>query len=116
MAHPSRPPARLLDWRPLVKGSLLGFAKVQFSSGLIMAEIGVHRGGHRVWAAPPARLWLDREADALVRDELGNPKYQPIIEFANHGVRASWSRQVIRAVQLVHPALFSDMDEPSLDL
>jgi hypothetical protein len=101
------PRARLLDWKPLAKGTLLGFAKVQFSSGLIISEIGIHRSGDRVWANPPARPWIDH--DALVRDERGRVKYQPLIGFANHGVHASWSRQVIRAVREQHPAVLGDL-------
>jgi hypothetical protein len=33
---------RLIDWRPLHKNTLQGFAKVQFGSGLIVSEIAVH--------------------------------------------------------------------------
>lgn len=104
-----RTPARLLAWRPRVKTSLLGFAKVQFSSGLIVSEIAVHRSGRRVWATPPARPWL--EADDLVRNGNGKLKYQAVISFATHGVQSSWSRQVIRAVREVHPDLFTNQDE-----
>lgn len=100
---------RLLDWKPTSKNTLIGFAKVQFSSGLIMAEITVHRHGNRVWAAPPARPWI--ENNAVVLDERGKPKYQPIIDFSNHGVRASWSRQVLNALREIHPSLFQESDE-----
>lgn len=108
-----RTPARLLDWRPLRKNTLVGFAKVQFTSGLIVGEIAVHQNGSRVWAAPPARPMLDNNATIL--DERGRPRYQQIVDFANHGVRASWSRQVIRALIEVHPDLFPGMeDEPDM--
>src|ERR1051325_3477655 len=99
------PRARLLDWRPAHRNTLLGLAKVQFSSGLIIEEIAVHRHGNRAWAQPPARPRIDN--NTLVMD--GNrPRYQPIISFANQGVRASWSRQVIRAIREVHPDLLPD--------
>jgi hypothetical protein len=104
-----RTPARLLDWRPLIKHTLLGFAKVQFSSGLIINDIAIHRTGNRVWASPPARPWI--ENDALKRDERNKIKYQTLISFANHGVQASWSRQVLRALRKEHPELFRDEDE-----
>jgi hypothetical protein len=100
------PAARLLDWRPLHKSTLIGFAKIQFSSGLTIAEIAVHRAGSRMWAAPPSRPWLDN--NALVLDDRGRPKYQPIISFANHGVQSSWSRQVLKALREEHPDLFQD--------
>ena len=97
---------RLLGWRPVSKNSLLGFAKVQFSSGLTIDEIAVHRAGSRVWASPPSRPWI--ENDIVMRDEYGKPRYQPLISFANHGVQASWSRQVLRAVRDAHPDLLPD--------
>lgn len=107
------PRAKLIDWRPMNKNSLLGFAKVQFSSGLIIAEIAVHRSGSRLWAQPPSRPWI--ENNALVIDERGKPKYTPLISFAHHGVQASWSRQVLRALRESHPRLFRDDDELPFD-
>jgi len=101
-----RTPARLLHWRPMPKNSLLGFAQVQFSSGLIISEIAVHRSGSRMWATPPARPWVASfPPDAPPPDK---PRYQPIITFANHGVQASWSRQVLTALRAEQPDLFGD--------
>ena len=102
------PPARLMAWRPLARQTLLGFARVQFTSGLTISEIAVHRSGSRVWAAPPSRPWIE-EGD-LVKDDRGKIKYQPLISFANHGVQASWSRQVIAAVREAQPELFTEAD------
>jgi hypothetical protein len=104
----------LLDWRPISKGTLLGFAKVQFSSGMIVSEIAIHRTGTRMWAAPPSRPWI--ENNALVIGENGRPRYQPIISFANHGVQGSWSRQVLNALCEEHPDLFPTVAEDRLDL
>ena len=86
----------------------MGYARVQFSSGLSIAEIAVHRSGSRVCATPPSRPGL--EDGSVVKDDRGKIKYQTLISFANHGVQASWSRQVIAAVREVHPELFTDAD------
>jgi hypothetical protein len=86
-----------LEWRRVRKNTLLGFAKVQFSSGLIIAEIAVHAHGKRLWVQPPSRPWI--ENGEVVREDRGRIRYQPLISFANHGVQSSFSRQVIRAVQ-----------------
>jgi hypothetical protein len=101
--------ARLLDWRPLEKNTLRGFCKVQFSSGLIVAEIGIHIAGSRAWAAPPSRPWI--KDNATVLDDKGKPKWQPLIDFATHGVRSSWSNQVLGALRDVHPEVFRDLDD-----
>jgi hypothetical protein len=105
-----RPRARLLAWRPLRKGSLLGFAKVQFSSGLIIDEITVHAAGTRVWAGPPARPWLRDGAPVL--DEKCKPKWQPLVDFSTHGVRSSWTRQVITAVREAQPDVLPEGETP----
>jgi hypothetical protein len=102
-------PVRILAWRPLRKGSLLGFAAVQFSSGLQINEIGVFRSGSRRWANPPGLPWI--KDGAVVRDLLGKIKYSPAITFFNHGVQSSWSRQVIAAMEAEHPEAFSDEEE-----
>lgn len=94
------------------KNSLLGFAKIQFTSGLIIDDIAIQRAGSRVWATPPARPQI--EDNALVRDERGRPRYHQLIDFANHGVRASWNRQVLRAVRNEHPDLFDEINEKRL--
>jgi hypothetical protein len=41
-----------------------------------------------------------------VLDEAGKPHWQPLIEFTTHGVRSSWSRQVIAAVREEYPEVF----------
>ena len=49
---PTRPRARILEFRPMRRGSLSGFLAVQFGSGLIMREVAIHVAGSRSWAAP----------------------------------------------------------------
>jgi len=98
--------AKLLDWRPMRKNSLLGFARVQFGSGLIISEIAVHAAGSRAWAQPPARPWLD--GNKLVLTEAGKVRWTPVVHFANHGVQASWSRQVINALREAHPEVLPE--------
>jgi hypothetical protein len=97
-------PSRLLEWRPLRKNTLRGFAKVQFPSGVIIAEIGIHVAGSRAWASPPSRPWV--KDNAVVLDAVGKPHWQPLIAFATHGVRSSWSRQVLAAVHEGYPEVF----------
>jgi hypothetical protein len=92
------PPARCLDWRPLRKGSLLGFATVQFGSGQVVHDIPVHQAGSRSWANPPGKPWVGSD-DRVVRDEKGKVKYAPVISFSNHGVQRHWSDQVLRALR-----------------
>jgi hypothetical protein len=94
-------PAKLLDWRRWQKASLRGFAKVQFTSGLIFPEIGVYVAGARAWASPPSRVWV-KDGAVVINEITGKPQYSPVVEFSTHGVRSSWSRQVLAAVREIH--------------
>jgi hypothetical protein len=87
---------RVQEFRLLRRNSLRRFATVQFHSGLIVAENAIHVLGSRVWAAPPSRPMIDRDG-AELRDEEGKIRYVPVISFQTHGVRSSWSRQIIAA-------------------
>jgi hypothetical protein len=108
-----RPAGRVkaLAWRPLRRNSLAGFVKVQAASGLIFNEVAVHQVGSRVWCSPPSRPWL--RDGALVLDEAGKPRWQPLIEFATHGVRSSWSRQIVRALVEAFPDALPQADVPA---
>jgi hypothetical protein len=55
-AAPPRPTMKLLNWKPMVRGSLLGFADVELPIGLKIYEIPVLSQGGTVWDAFSARL------------------------------------------------------------
>jgi hypothetical protein len=83
---------------------------VRFGSGLIVHEVGVYHAGSRIWCSPPSRPWVHN--DALVRDPVnGKLKYSPLIEFSTHGVRSSWSRQILTALQEQHPEALAEVAE-----
>ena len=54
----------------------------------------------------PARPWLDGNKLALT--ETGKIRWTPVVNFATHGVQASWSRQVIKALREAHPEVFPE--------
>jgi hypothetical protein len=63
--------------------------------------------------APPARPWIDGKA--VVTDEAGKVRYQPLITFSTHGCRSRWSDAVLDAVREAFPdALADTTDEPAL--
>jgi hypothetical protein len=92
-----------VEFRPLRKGSLLGFATVRLGSGLILYDDGVHRQGSRAWCSPPARPWINGDGSLVRDDATGKVKYAPVVRFATHGVRSSWSRQILAALQEQYP-------------
>jgi hypothetical protein len=98
---------RILNWREELRNTLRGFATIEFSSGLIIAEVAIHCSFDETsaWAQPPSRPWLHQ--GALVIDDRGRPKYQPIISFATPDIRRIWSQQVIAAIRADYPKVLS---------
>ena len=96
---------RILDWRPLRRNSLLGFAKVELPSGMVIADVTVLNGERGPWASPPSKPMLDRDGIVL-RDEKGKIRYQPIIEFTSKAIRDRFSDQVTAALRASHPEAF----------
>lgn len=97
--------ARIVDWRPMQRNSLLGFAKVEFPSGLIIADVTIMNGERGPWAAPPSKPMVGRDGTAM-KDEGGKIRYVPIIEFSSKAIRNKWSDAVIAAMRAAHPEAF----------
>jgi hypothetical protein len=98
---------KILDWKPLRKGSLLGFAKTEFVSGLIFSDVPILTGPRGPWASPPAKAMIGRDG-VVMKDEGGKIRYSSFIEFTSKQVRDRWSSAVIDAMRTAHPEAFSD--------
>jgi DNA-binding cell septation regulator SpoVG len=94
---------RILDWRPLRKNSLLGFAKVELPSGMIIADVTVLTGTNGPWASPPSKPMIGSDGTVMKDSTTGKIRYSPIIEFTSKQVRTRFSDAVIEAVQQSHP-------------
>ena len=97
---------KILDWRPLKKNSLLGFAKIELPSGMVLLDVTILTGERGPWASPPSKPMIDREGAAL-KDAAGKLRYSPIIEFASREIRDRWSTAVIEAMREAHPEVFA---------
>src|ERR1700682_415042 len=93
---------RILDWRALRKNSLIGFAKVQLPSGMVIADVTVLTREGGAWASPPSKPMIGRDG-SVMKDANGKIKYQPIIEFTSKEVRDKFSRAVVEALRAAHP-------------
>lgn len=91
------------DWKPLERNSLRGFCTVRFPSGMIVADVTLHRSSGKLWASPPSKPMLDRDGVVMRDAETGKIRYSPIITFASKEIRDRWSAQVVEAVRRAHP-------------
>lgn len=90
------------NWRPLRKGSLLGFAKVEMPSGMVISDVTILTGDRGAWASPPSKPMVGRDGIVLT-DAAGKTKYVPIIEFATKAIRDRFSLAVIEGLRAAHP-------------
>ena len=93
---------QIRDWRPLRKGSLVGFVKVEMPSGMILNDVTILSGDRGAWASPPSKPMIDRDGLAM-KDANGKLKYSPIVEFASKEVRERFSNAVVEALRAIHP-------------
>jgi hypothetical protein len=91
------------EFRRVTKGTLRGFARARFPSGLIHSDIGIHVAAEtgRAWAMPPGRPMI--ENDTVMRREDGKIRHATLISFASTKIRNQWSDQVVAAVRAMLP-------------
>lgn len=99
------PLPKILAWLPVPRNTLLGFAKVEFPSGLIINDVTILSGDRGPWAAPPSKVIAGRDG-AIMKDDKGKVRYLPIIEFVSKEARNKWSDSVIEALRAAHPDVF----------
>ena len=78
------------DWRPVARGALLGFARVELPSGMIISDVTILSGSSGHWASPPSRPQIGKDG-TVVKDDAGKIRYSPIIEFRDKVTRNRWS-------------------------
>ncbi len=93
---------RILDWRPLRKNSLLGFASVELPSGMTISDVVILTGANGPWASPPAKPLIDRTG-AVVKGPNGKVSYVPIIGFSTKERRNAFSDHVVGALREAFP-------------
>ena len=69
---------RVLDWKPLdpPRGSLRGFLRIEFPSGLIVNDVAIHAHSGKAWASPPGVPWVKNGVHLQDRKS-GKPGYPP---------------------------------------
>ena len=94
---------RLVSWKPLLRGSLRGFATVEISAiGLRIIDVPVLTGSNGPWATLPSKPELDSEGRRK-HDINGKPTWAPVIEWKSRALREGFSEAVVAAVRRAHP-------------
>jgi hypothetical protein len=95
---------RLIDWRPLRKGRLYGFACVELQPvGLRIHEIPVlmnEKSGP--WACVPTKPRVDANGQQQ-RDVDGSPRYDQVLSWSTKRRESDFSAAVVALVRRRHP-------------
>jgi hypothetical protein len=97
----------LRAWRPVCRGSLHGFARIELPNGLWIDDVAVHVSGGRAWANLPARPMLGDDGVAL-RDDRGRIRYAPVLSWRDRAIAERWSDAVVALVRCAHPGDLGD--------
>src|SRR5947209_3730444 len=99
---------RLVSWKPLVRGSLRGFATVQLPIGLKLIDCPLLIGPNGPWASVPSKPVLDREGRHARPG--GKPQFAPVLEWGSRELGDRFSVAVIALVRAAHPDAFDGVD------
>jgi hypothetical protein len=93
---------RASDWRPLQRGSLLGFVTLHLPSGLVIRECTLHSSNGKRWVGLPGKPQIDANGETR-RGEGGKVLYTPVVEVA-HDQRDRFQTQALQAINDLIPA------------
>jgi hypothetical protein len=94
---------RLLAWRPLRQGRLLGFCTIELPIGLQIHEVPVLHGLEGLWAALPAKPELTRENQVRIGPD-GKVLYRDLLSWRTRRLKNAFSERVIALLREAHPA------------
>jgi hypothetical protein len=92
---------RLLAWRPLRQGRLLGFATILLPIGLEIREVPVLRGAEGLWAALPSKPELTRDNQVRAGPD-GKPAYRDVLAWRSRKLKNAFSERVVGLVREAH--------------
>jgi hypothetical protein len=97
---------RITDWKPVPKGALLGFAKIEMPSGMILIDCTILTGANGPWASPPGKPMVGSDG-TVVKDADNRIIYTGVVDFVSREKRNQWSQAVVAALQATQPEAFA---------
>jgi len=100
---------RLIDWRPLRQGKLLGFATVELPVvGLRVHDVPVLQGRGGPWACVPTKPEVDRDGRQR-RDVDGTPRYARVLSWTTRRYEQAFSARIVALVKARYPSDLADV-------
>jgi hypothetical protein len=104
MSEHTRMPVMILEWKPMNRNTLFGFAKLQLGA-LTISDCPVHETAGRKWVGLPSKPMIDGDGNAK-RDDAGKLRYAPLLQWATKAASDRFSDSVIAALEEKHPDAF----------
>ena len=92
----------IIEWRPVAKATLRGFATVRLGS-LLIRDVSVHRTGERPWAALPSKPSIDSRTGSARRDEQGKIVYVPVLHWETRAASDRFQAGLLAALETAYP-------------
>jgi hypothetical protein len=102
-----RPRMRLLDFRPVVKGALRGFARVELPPGLYIPDAMLFTSQGKSWAALPSKPVLDADGRQK-RDADGKLQYVPAVQWKSRELQERFSAALVQLVREQFPGALDE--------
>jgi hypothetical protein len=90
------------EFTPVVRNSLVGFARVRMPSGVVFHDVGIYKKDGKAWATPSGKPMLGRDGTQM-RGRDGKAIFVPIVSFATKETRDRFSNAVLEALRVSHP-------------
>jgi hypothetical protein len=94
---------RLVEWRPLRRNTLHGFAVVEMPSGLVIRDISIHQKSGKWWASLPSRPMLDAEG-RQISNHAGHKQYAAVLGWRDRDLADRFSAAAIELIRAEYPA------------
>lgn len=102
--RPPPPRMRLISFRPITKGSLRGFANIDWpAAGLVLKDVSVHVSHGKARAGLPAAPVIDGDGRHHIIE--GKKQYRPVIEWKDRDRGDCFSQAVVELVRAKHPGV-----------
>jgi hypothetical protein len=99
---------RLVSFKLVGKGALIGFANIELPNGLKIDDCPVLTSHGKVWATFPAKPQLGKDGRQIVVD--GKKQFAAILAWPDRATADRWSDAVVALVRAKHPEALNEKD------
>jgi hypothetical protein len=96
----------LRSFKPMHKGTLVGFAQITLPVGgfdLEIDDIVIGRSGDRWWASLPGKPMIGPAGEPVRNEETGKPAYSTFLRWGDKHQREAFSAAVVNLIRAHHP-------------